>query len=158
MTRLQSARRPLLPRLLLGLLAALVLIQLVPYGRAHTNPPAQTEPQWANAETKALFDRACADCHSNRTKWPWYSNVAPVSWFVQKHVDEGRYYFNVNVPGFGEDAGKNAAKEVREGGMPHPTYLPMHPEARLSAAEKQQLIAGLIATFGEEKEGGGDDK
>ncbi|GAA5502680.1 hypothetical protein Dxin01_02424 [Deinococcus xinjiangensis] len=157
MTRLTSSRPALLPRLLLGLLAAFLLIQLVPYGRAHSNPNVQTEPQWAEPETKALFYRACADCHSNQTKWPWYSNVAPVSWFVQQHVDEGRSKFNINVQGFGEDAGK-AANEVREGGMPLPTYLPMHPEARLTDAEKQQLIQGLAATFGDKKGGGEGDK
>lgn len=139
----------------LGLvLGGFILIQLLPFGRAHTNPPVQAEPQWDSPATKTLFDRACADCHSNYTKWPWYSNVAPVSWLVQNHVDEGRSKFNVSVPGFGREADE-AANEVREGAMPEPTYLPMHPEARLTDAEKQQLIAGLEKTFGGEKGGEG---
>ena len=151
--RLNPARRPLLPRLLLGLIALFVLIQLVPYGRAHANPTVQAQPKWDSPQTEALFTRACADCHSHATVWPWYSNVAPVSWLVQRHVDEGRSKFNVNVPGFGRDADE-AAKEVRSGGMPEPTYLPLHPTARLSAQEKEQLAAGLEATFGAEREGG----
>ncbi|MHA0041555.1 heme-binding domain-containing protein [Deinococcus sp. PEB2-63] len=151
--RLNPARRPLLPRLLLGLIALFVLIQLVPYGRAHANPTVQAQPKWDSPQTETLFTRACADCHSHATVWPWYSNVAPVSWLVQRHVDEGRSKFNVNVPGYGRDADE-AAKEVRSGSMPEPTYLPMHPEARLNAQEKQQLAAGLEATFGGEREGG----
>ena len=150
--RLNSARRSLLPRLLLGLLALFVLIQLVPYGRAHSNPPVQTTPRWDSPQTEALFTRACADCHSHATVWPWYSNVAPVSWLVQRHVDEGRSRFDINVTGFGEDAGR-AGQEVEEGSMPEPTYPPLHPNARLTATERQQLASGLNATFGREQEG-----
>ena len=151
----RPARRPLWPRLLAGLGAAFVLAQLVPYGRAHANPPVQTEPHWDSPQTKALFDRACADCHSNRTTWPWYSNVAPVSWLVQNHVDEGRSRFNANVPGFGRDADE-AADQVRSGEMPEKTYLPTHPGAWLSAAERDQLVRGLAATFGGEGGAGGE--
>lgn len=152
MTRLNPSRRSPLLTLLLVLVGLFVLIQLVPYGRAHANPAVQATPNWDSEQTKALFTRACADCHSYQTKWPWYSNIAPVSWFVQQHVDEGRSKFNASIPGFGEDA-KKAASEVEEGGMPLPSYLPMHPAAKLTAVEKQQLIAGLKATFGAEKEG-----
>lgn len=152
-TTVRRPRPPLWPKLLGGLVGLFALAQLVPYGRAHANPPVQATPNWDSPQTKALFDRACADCHSNETKWPWYSNVAPVSWLVQRHVDEGRSKFNVSVPGFGEDAGE-AAEEVREGKMPEPTYLPTHPEARLTDAERDALVRGLAATFGGGKEGG----
>lgn len=154
MTRLNAPRRLSLVRLLGWLLGLFVLIQLVPYGRAHTNPPVQAQPNWIDPDTKALFNRACADCHSNGTTWPWYSNVAPVSWMVQRHVDEGRSKFNISVPGFGRKA-EEAAEAVRRGQMPEPTYLPMHPEARLTDTEKQQLIQGLAATFGEDQGGEG---
>lgn len=153
MTRPAPARRLSPLRLLGGLAAAFVLVQLVPYGRAHTNPPVQVRPAWVDPDTQALFKRACADCHSNETRWPWYSNVAPVSWLVQRHVQEGRQKFNVNVPGFGRDADE-AAGQVRRGKMPEPTYLPLHPEARLTDAERQQLIRGLAATFGDEEREG----
>lgn len=155
-TRTAQPRRPHpLVRWLGGLAGALVLIQLVPYGRAHANPPAQAQPTWDSAQTKALFGRACADCHSNQTKWPWYSNVAPVSWLVQNHVDDGRSHFNIHVPGFGRDADE-AAGQVREGEMPEKTYLPLHPEARLSAAERDQLVQGLAATFGSDGQKSGE--
>ncbi|MDO4264082.1 MAG: heme-binding domain-containing protein [Deinococcus sp.] len=129
---------------------------MVPYGRAHANPPAQVQPAWDSPQTEQLFGRACADCHSNQTQWPWYSNVAPVSWLVQNHVDEGRSKFNVNAPGFGPEAGE-AAETVQEGEMPEKTYLPLHPGARLTPAETQALVSGLQKTFGGEAgEGSGD--
>ena len=128
-----------------------VAIQVVPYGREHTNPPVVQEPQWDTPKTHALFMRACADCHSNETKWPWYSNIAPVSWLVQHDVDEGREHFNVsNWLHQKKNKGDEAAEEVREGDMPPLVYLPAHPEARLSETEKKELVKGLVNTFGEE--------
>jgi hypothetical protein len=64
-------------RILLGAVALFALIQVVPYGRSHTNPPVQSEPKWDSPQTRALAVRACYDCHSNETTWPWYTNVAP---------------------------------------------------------------------------------
>ena len=128
-----------------------VAIQFIPYGRNHANPPVVQEPQWDTPKTRALFMRACADCHSNETKWPWYSNIAPVSWLVQHDVDEGREHFNVsNWLHQKKNKGDEAAEEVREGDMPPLVYLPAHPEARLSKIEKKELITGLVNTFGEE--------
>ena len=60
----------------------LVAIQLVPYGRDHRNPPVTQEPRWDRPETRALAMRACFDCHSNETVWPWYTYVAPVFFAV----------------------------------------------------------------------------
>ncbi|HMQ34622.1 MAG TPA: heme-binding domain-containing protein [Chloroflexaceae bacterium] len=151
-TRRWSPRR--LGAWLLGALLVLLLaMQLVPYGRDHTNPPVIAEPAWDSPETRALFVRACADCHSNQTVWPWYSNVAPVSWLVAHDVEEGRAKFNVSMWGQQRNEGDEAAETVREGEMPLKIYLPTHPEARLTPAEREQLIAGLTATFG--GEGGG---
>lgn len=130
--------------------ALLVLIQLVPFGRDHTNPPVAAEPAWDSQETRALFMRACADCHSNETKWPWYTNVAPASWLVQKDVNEGREHLNVSNWGLQKNEGDEAAETVREGEMPLWFYVPLHPEANLTPAEREQLIAGLVATFGDE--------
>lgn len=154
--RLNRTRRSLLPRLLLGLVAAFVLIQLVPYGRAHSNPPVTATPAWSDPDTKALFARACADCHSHATVWPWYSNVAPVSWLLTRHVEEGRSKFNASVPGFGREA-REAAEQVESGRMPDRSYLPLHPEARLSAAERTQLAEGLALTFGRDEDRGEQD-
>ena len=142
-----ARKSPIWARIIFALLLFFVLIQLVPYGRAHTNPPVQATPQWDSPVTERLFVRACQDCHSHQTHWPWYSNIAPVSWLLQNHVDRGRQKFNIHVAGFGRDADE-AAETVEEGKMPDRSYLPLHPEARLSETEKQQLMVGLQATFG----------
>lgn len=132
----------------LALLALVLLVQLVPYGRAHTNPPVAAEPRWDSPATRALAQRACFDCHSNETSWPWYSHVAPASWLVQNHVDEGRRVLNFSEWGRPQHEADEAAEEVREGEMPPRSYLILHPEARLTAAERDQLVRGLDATFG----------
>lgn len=149
----------MLKKILFGLVGVLLLLflllQLIPYGRNHTNPAVVAEPKWDSAQTRAYFFRACGDCHSNETVWPWYSNIAPVSWLIQHDVEEGRSVFNVSEWGVrGKNEGDDAAELVQEGEMPPPYYLPLHPAARLSAQEKQAFIQGLIATFGGESQEG----
>ena len=137
--------------------AALVLFlvaQVVPFGRAHSNPPVVEEPSWDQPRTRELFFLACKDCHSNETAWPWYSQIAPLSWLVQRDVNEGRSEFNVSEWGRAKNEGDEAAGHVRDGEMPPWFYLPAHPEARLSESEQAELIEGLIATFGEESDHG----
>lgn len=141
--------------LLFGLVGIVLGIQLVPYGRSHTNPPIQREPAWNSPETRALFARACINCHSNETRWPWYSHVAPVSWLVQRDVDEAREHFNISEWGRRRNEGDEAAGMLRSGEMPPKVYLPAHPEARLTDAERMALIRGLAATFGD-RGGSGD--
>lgn len=136
--------------------AVFVLMQLVPYGRNHTNPPVLAEPNWDSPRTRTLFMQTCGDCHSNETVWPWYSNIAPVSWMVQNHVDEGRARFNISAWGYQENEGDEAAELYQRGEMPPRNYLPAHPEARLNPADCQALLNGLLATFGG-KEGEDDD-
>ncbi len=135
---------------LLALIGLGFVIQLVPYGRDHENPEVLREPDWDRPRTRELFFRGCKDCHSNQTEWPGYSFVAPVSWLVQRDVHEGRSHFNVSEWGRDKNHGDEAAENVREGEMPPWFYLPAHPEARLSDSEREALIAGLVATFGEE--------
>jgi mono/diheme cytochrome c family protein len=139
--------------ILIGLLVAGGLaIQLVPYGRAHDNPPVSAEPEWDSPQTRKLFWRACADCHSNETVWPWYSNIAPVSWLVQRDVKQGRAACNVSEWGREDQKCDESAETVLDGEMPPATYRVMHPRARLDRAEREALIAGLLATFGDERE------
>lgn len=129
-----------------GLLVLFILIQLIPFGRQHTNPPVVQEPQWDSVQTRELAQRACFDCHSNESVWLWYSNVAPVSWLVQRDVNEGRE--KLNFSDWGRAREKDEIIEViQEGEMPMAIYLIMHPEARLNAAEKKALISGLQATI-----------
>ncbi len=137
---------------LLIIVAGAFIIQLIPYGRNHTNPPVVQEPPWPDPETKALAQRACYDCHSNETVWTWYSNIAPVSWLVQRDVDEGREKLNFSEWGRGEQETDDAAETVQKGEMPLWFYTALHPEANLTADEKQKLIQGLQAMGGGEGE------
>jgi len=134
----------------LVVLGLFLAIQLIPYGHQHSNPPVQQEPNWSDTQTRDLAARACFDCHSNETVWPWYSNIAPISWLVQHDVEEGRGRLNFSE--WGRSAGREGhelgeiSEVVSEGEMPPPYFLIMHPNAKLSAAEKQALINGLQAT------------
>lgn len=156
--------KKVLKRVVLVLVGVFVLIQVVPYGRSHTNPPVTGEPAWDSPRTRELAKRACFDCHSNETVWPWYSWVAPVSWLVQSDVEEGREHMNLSEFDKGQRHADDAAEEVEDGEMPPATYLLSHGDARLSDAERAELIRGLKATFGDGGSGrgrgrgrGGDD-
>jgi mono/diheme cytochrome c family protein len=127
-----------------------VAIQFVPYGRAHDNPPVTQAVEWDSVRTEQLFDGACADCHGNETEWPWYSNVAPQSWFVQRDVDAGRDDLNVSELEQEQDKLEDLIEVIADDEMPPQRYTFLHPEARLSEDEKQALIDGIARTFGEE--------
>jgi hypothetical protein len=130
------------------------LIQLVPYGRDHSNPPVNGKPSWDSPETRALAVNACFDCHSNETKWPWYSNVAPASWLVQSDVDRGRETLNFSEWNRPQEVETEEMEEVIRGGsMPPWYYLVQHSNARLSGTEKDQLIRGLDATIAASRSG-----
>ena len=126
----------------------LLLAQLVPYARSHANAAVTGEPAWDSPETRALAVRACFDCHSNETAWPWYTNVAPMSWVTQRHVDEGRRKLNFSEYDQRRGEADEAAETVREGAMPLFDYTLVHSTARLTDAEKQALADGLAATLG----------
>jgi hypothetical protein len=122
-------------------------VQLIPVRQA--NPPVIGEPAWDTPETRALAVRACFDCHSNETKWPFYAHIAPISWLVARDAVAGRSRLNFsewNAPGKAQQVGE-IGETIREGEMPPWFYLPMHPEARLSAADKEALIQGLNNTM-----------
>ena len=116
---------------------------------ARTNPPVD-ETQTINAHTQmtpqisAIIDRSCRDCHSNKTVWPWYSNVAPVSWFVIDHVNEGRQMMNLSEWGRLDRERQDRklrqiCDEVQDGAMPLSSYTPMHPGSTLSEQDKKTL-------------------
>lgn len=131
----------------LGFSGLLVVAQLVPYGRDHSNPPARAEPAWDRPETRELAVRACFDCHSNETQWPWYSHVAPASWLLQRHVDDGRRELNFSEWPHGSGEADEAAEVVLDGEMPPRSYTLVHPEAKLSQDQRRSLAAGLEATM-----------
>lgn len=146
-------------RALLALVAVFVVIQLVPYGRDHENPPVTQEVRWDSPRTRELAVAACYDCHSNLTKWPTYSHIAPMSWLVQKDVKEGREVLNFTEwdRPQGEGEADEAAEVVREGEMPPWQYEPLHPAGRLSAEEREALAGGLERTLAADPPIGGED-
>jgi hypothetical protein len=113
------------------------LIQLVPFGKDHNNPAVVAEPVWKDTSTRDLAVRACYDCHSNETTWPWYSNVAPVSWLLARDVDEGRQNLNFSDWPANQLANQalfqSAAQVVQSGKMPPFYYVWMAPKANLTA-------------------------
>ncbi len=134
-------------RVVLGLVVLGVAIQL--YRPARTNPAADpantlTATTAVPADVAAVLKRSCYDCHSNETRWPWYSNVAPLSWGVIGHVTEARSHYNFSEWGTYTPAKRatlleNMCGEVREGGMPLLSYLLLHPDARLSDADRKAI-------------------
>ncbi|NOT28867.1 MAG: heme-binding domain-containing protein [Planctomycetes bacterium] len=147
--RLKSnLRRALITLVVLG-----VGVQFVPYGRNHAAPPVLGEPTWDSARTRELARRACFDCHSSETRWPWYTHVAPVSWLVQHDVDEGRAVLDFTAWTRPSEEASESAESVLEGEMPPRPYLWLHPSARLDAADQDALVQGLTRTFGSEATG-----
>ena len=154
--RPRSRKRRWLKRIGLGIVALFVLIQAVPYGRSHTNPPATASVAWDTPKTEQLFMTACADCHSNLTKWPWYTNVAPVSWLVQHDVDEVRGTMNISDANRGIEI-EEVQEVLQEGEMPPRQYTIKHSDAKLSDADKAALIAGMRVTFADRLVADGGD-
>jgi lysozyme family protein len=132
---------------LIILVCAVVAIQLI--RPAKTNPaidPAQTIESrlQVSPQVAAILDRSCNDCHSNKTRWPWYSNVAPVSWFVIGHVNDARSVMNFSQWGnYEKDKQsrrlRDICEQVQDGEMPLSSYTPLHPGSKLSANDVKTL-------------------
>ena len=132
---------PVLKWAALAFCVAFIAIQLVPVSR--TNPPVQSDFR-GSAEVVSVLRRACYDCHSNETVWPWYSRVAPLSWVIVHDVNEGRAVLNFSTwnqlsPEKQAEALKESWEDVAEGKMPTWYYVALHPEARLSANDQSVL-------------------
>ena len=129
---------------------ALVLLGSQTVRPAKTNPavdPSRTLQSHAamSPEVAAVLERGCGDCHSNETVWPWYSDVAPVSWFVIDHVNHGRRHLNFSEwtrydRQEADDRLGSIAKSVKAGTMPMTSYTVLHPEARLTQAERDLIV------------------
>jgi hypothetical protein len=124
----------------------LLAMQLVPVSRE--NPPVLASVQWDSPQTQTLVYRACMNCHSNETQWPWYATFAPGSWLTSVHVNSARQQYNLSelnkLPAFRKARlARDMADAIRNGVMPPIDYQLLHPEAQLTAVEKEQLIQGL---------------
>jgi len=135
--------RRILSWVLVGLVVLFGVIQLVPYGRDHSNPPVTQEAPWTDPQAKAIAVKACYDCHSNQTHWRWYASVAPVSWLNQRDVNTGRERLNFSEWDKYAGRGTEAARVVSEGEMPPWFYWIIHWSAKLSAQEKTTLSDAL---------------
>ena len=130
-----------------GFLALALVIQFVPVDRS--NPP-ETSALVLPADIAPLIERACFDCHSHRTEWPWYGWVAPVSWLLRSDVKEARREMNFSSWGEMDREDRQAKmmsirRRVKKGEMPLPKYVWMHPEAELSDAERKQIQVWALA-------------
>lgn len=129
--------------------AAIVCVAIQFVRPARTNPSTRSGETLAAhlavpQETQRILDRACRDCHSNETRWPWYSEVAPVSWWVIEHVNHGRSHFNYSTWSAYDRARQSTLLDrscslVKGHDMPLGSYLLMHSSARLSPAEIDRL-------------------
>ncbi len=122
-----------------------LLLQFIPVKQ--DNPPVTQEITWDSAETEALARRACYDCHSNETVWPWYSYIAPVSLLTARDVNGGRRHLNFSQWDQPNEEMEEIIEVVKEGEMPLAIYLPLHPEAKFTEAELSAFITGLETTL-----------
>ncbi len=132
----------MLKRILYFIVFLFLVLQF--FSPKRTNPPVTQEIQ-APENVQRILQKACYDCHSNQTHWPWYSKIAPVSFLVERDVQQGRKHLNFSemdkIPA--QKLNKvfdEIAEEVEEGEMPLKIYLWLHADARLTPAEKQLLI------------------
>jgi hypothetical protein len=144
--------------------AFLLLMQLIQPNQK--NPAVDPAVDFAHRmappeQVVSLLKEACYDCHSNETRYPWYARISPVSWWIANHVEEGREHLNFSEFGLlapdrvAEQYGE-IAETIEEGEMPLPSYtwFGMHPQAKLTAAERQTLAQWMAAHFSEGERGG----
>ena len=135
-------------KIFIGLLAIIIIIQFFRIDKTN----AVSDPsldlftvEVVPDEVQSLLKTACFDCHSNTAVYPWYTNVAPVSWWIKRHIDEGRDELNFNDWGsYSVKRKRHKLEEIEEmideKEMPLPSYLWIHGEARLTEREQKELI------------------
>lgn len=136
-------------KILLSLLAALVFIQIFRINK--NNPPIDSAKdiitvRGADAQTAALLKGACYDCHSHESRYPWYTNIQPMAWWIKGHINEGRQHLNFSEWASYDEKKQNhkleeCVEEVKERNMPMKSYTWAHSKARLSDADIQTLVA-----------------
>jgi len=131
----------------IALLAVFGLAQLIPI--QVTNPPARVEPRWDSPQTRQLVVAACFDCHSNQSRHFWYEDIAPIKWWTANHVSSGRKSLNFDEWNQPQRRAGRAASSVTRGRMPpsYYTLFGLHADAKLTAAQKAALAAGLEKTI-----------
>jgi hypothetical protein len=123
-------------------IGVIVALQFVPHGSPRRNPGITAEPN-LHPEAREVAARACFDCHSHRTRWPWYAEVAPMRWLVSRDVAAARSALNFSEFDDPRRLAEKAAGAVRDTRMPPARYVALHPGARLSPVEREKLAHGL---------------
>jgi hypothetical protein len=137
-------------KIIIGVLIAFIIMLILQIIIIkHDNPPVLIEPIWDSEQTKQTFKNLCADCHSNETKWYWYSYIPPVSFLVQYDVNTGRRRFNISE--YKKEDGNKSAFLFEKGEMPLRVYTLIHSDPALKGAEREKFLQGLEATFGKYK-------
>ncbi len=142
---------PLKKKILLGCVVLLVAIQFFPARRNVTvgrgpNDLAALHP--APVDVQALLEKACYDCHSNHTRYPWYARIQPVGWWLASHINDGKRHLNFSEFGAYDPTHaprklRQAAKQIEEGEMPLGSYTLIHRDARLGPADAKLLADWL---------------
>lgn len=135
-------------RVLVALLAVLIVMQFIQPDKTNPESPAEADflaVHNVDGEVGGLIKRACYDCHSNNTRWPWYTSVAPFSYIIADHVEEGREHLNFSEwTSYSADKAdhklEECAEEVEHGEMPLSGYVALHSEADLSNEELEMLV------------------
>jgi hypothetical protein len=139
--------------ILIAVAVALVLIQFI--GIDKSKPQYDPGADYfstinAPAEVQRIIKESCYDCHSFETNYPWYSNVSPVSWLLQKHIDEGREHMNFSEWAHYTASQKNklieeSMEEIEANKMPLKSYTLLHPESKLDPQEKETILNWLLS-------------
>ena len=139
----------------LVLAAVFLVLQLIPYGWKHSNPPVTSAAPWPDAESEAIARQSCYSCHSNETDWPAYSYVAPMSWLVRRDVDSGRRAMNFSEWDPTDNEAEDAIEEIEDGDMPPSQYTLIHRDATLTDEEQAILSRALNQMAAEDSSGKG---
>ncbi len=133
--------------LVVGAIGLFLLIQLIPFGHNRTNPAVVSEPNWSSPAARALAKEHCFQCHSHETNWTWYANIAPGSWLIAYDVIAARDKFNFsdwnNNPGELDEL----VEVIQDGEMPPIQYWIFHPNSKMDAQQKQDLIDALNSSI-----------
>jgi cytochrome c551/c552 len=137
-----------LKRIGIAFIVLFIVIQVFRINKTITPVNEQTDfmaVTQTNPEVATILKNACYDCHSNQPTYPWYTNVAPVSWWIKNHINEGSKHLNFSIWQTYTVKRKDHKLEecvemIEEGEMPMNSYTWMHPEAKLTDAQKQLLI------------------
>ena len=134
-------------KILIGLLVILIVMQAFRPAKNTSNDTSKdiSKSYVVPENVKLILAKACNDCHTNSTRYPWYAEVQPVSWWLNSHINEGKSKFNLNEFDVYRIARQykrmaDCIEQLKEGDMPLPSYTIIHKDAILTNTEKQTLM------------------